>query len=434
MVRRLLMPTLAALLAAGRHRRGRGRSAPDDAPHPLGGAQGLRGRALGRPALQHPAGDGRRAEPDRRHERPEAGVHRPRRRPEERLGPVRRQRLHAGPRVPEQPEGAGRVHARRQRLDGLRPAGRRELARATRPRAGAVLLDAVHPGPAPAPPAGAGDAAVPLRRRPGAVRREPPLDVPRRRVRDAQRPGLLQQPLRRRPRPGRVRGPERGQHRLAEGHVRAREAQARGGRDADRAGRSRLRRLRRHARAAARPEDPGRDGRPARRLRRVPERGARRDDRVPPPGRLRPRRLALLPPRQAAPERRRRSRRELHARRDVRRQPAERNQRRELAEGLDRPALARGLQPTSRRSCRATAPRYPPRRPPTPGPAAAGPGVMRRGRRPPARRAAARPPRRRARRRRRPAGSPPGARPGRRGPRRSRAAAAGAAGSTPRRR
>ena len=55
------------------------------------------------------------------------------------------------------------------------------------------------------------------------------------------------------------------------------------------------------ARAAARSEDARRNRRPARRLPGVPDRAARRSDRVPQAGRLRARRLALLPRRPAVP-------------------------------------------------------------------------------------------------------------------------------------
>ena len=56
-------------------------------------------------------------------------------------------------------------------------------------------------------------------------------------------------------------------------------------------------------RAAARPKDAGRDRRPARRLPGLSGRAARRGHRLPEAGRLRPRRLALLPRGQAVPRR-----------------------------------------------------------------------------------------------------------------------------------
>ena len=79
------------------------------------------------------------------------------------------------------------------------------LARAPRPRAGAALQHALHPRPAPPPPGRPDDAPLPRRQRPRGVRREPPLDARRRHLRDDQHPGLVQQPLRHRAGPGRVR-------------------------------------------------------------------------------------------------------------------------------------------------------------------------------------------------------------------------------------
>ena len=84
----------------------------------------------------------------------------------------------------------------------------------------AVLQHAVHARPAPDAPGGADDAALPRRERAGPVRREPPLDDRPRHLRDAEHPGLVQQPLRHQPRPGRGSGTQRRRHRVDAADVR----------------------------------------------------------------------------------------------------------------------------------------------------------------------------------------------------------------------
>ena len=81
-------------------------------------------------------------------------------------------------------------------------------------------------------------------------------------------------------------------------------------------------------------------------------------DRLRQAGRLRARRLPLLPRRQAVPRQPGPAARELHARRDLRRQPGERQQRRPLGEGARRSAAAATSSPSSRRSCRQTGSRF----------------------------------------------------------------------------
>ena len=88
---------------------------------------------------------------------------------------------------------------------------------------------------------GANRASVPGRQRPGALRREPPLDSRRRHLRHPQCSGLLQQPLRRRPGRGRVCGPQRGEHRLAARDLRRSQKAPFGCGHVDLAGQSRLR-------------------------------------------------------------------------------------------------------------------------------------------------------------------------------------------------
>ena len=125
----------------------------------------VRDRAVGRSAVLDDAGDGRRAEPDRRHEQPGPRVHGARRRPEERLERVHGLRVHAGRCVLQLAARARRVHARRQRLGRLRPDAGLQRPRPARQGAAAVLLDAVHARPASPPPGGSADAAVPGRER-----------------------------------------------------------------------------------------------------------------------------------------------------------------------------------------------------------------------------------------------------------------------------
>ena len=125
----------------------------------------VRDRAVGRPALFDHAGDGRRAEPDRRHEQPGPGLHGARRRPQERLDRMHGRRLHAGALVLQLAASARRVHARRQRLGRLRPDRGIQRSGPAGQGAAAVLLHAVHARPASAAPGGPADAAVPGRER-----------------------------------------------------------------------------------------------------------------------------------------------------------------------------------------------------------------------------------------------------------------------------
>ena len=132
----------------------------------------------------------------------------------------------------------------------------------------------------------------------------------RRDLRDAERPGHVQQPVRQQGRrrgcrPAGVRGTQRGGHRLDAGHVRRGAGAALSGGDVHLAGRSGLQRRPGAGRADAQSGDAGRGRRADGWIPRFPERAARPGDRVSQTGRLRPWRLALLPDRQAVPERRR---------------------------------------------------------------------------------------------------------------------------------
>ena len=203
----------------GRTPRGRGRRAGR-----------LRDRALGRPALLGPPGPGRRPQPDRGHEPPAAQVHGPRRRPEGRQrqrglphpDDVRRRPLCPGAGLLRRAAGAGDPDARRQRLDGLRPAVERrlQLARAARARARGVLLRRPLARAAPHPHDRAAGAAVPRHIGQRSLCREPPLARRRGHLRDARHPGLLQQPVRHGARSTGVGGQELGEHRLAAGDLR----------------------------------------------------------------------------------------------------------------------------------------------------------------------------------------------------------------------
>ncbi|CAA9543162.1 MAG: hypothetical protein AVDCRST_MAG79-2045, partial [uncultured Thermoleophilia bacterium] len=298
-----------ARLARGDLRRGRWRR---------GSARGheLRRRPLGRPALYARAGDHRRAGPDRGHEPRAPGVHDLRRRHQERVDPVYRPGVRGGRGAVRHAAGPGDLRARRQRVDGLPPDEGRRL----------------RPAGAPGIPAGnalrrAAELRAPADGRRAAGRelpRAPALEPPWRRLRDAQRAGLEQQPHRRRGRAGveldahagrpdrgerRVRGPGARHDRLAPGRVRRGPPPGREGADGDDAGRPRLR-----------GHGPGRAGRRRpERLRRPARSPPGGDDRLRPPGRARPRRLAPVPDRQATARRGRRPAGELHARGDVRR-------------------------------------------------------------------------------------------------------------------
>ena len=164
------------------------------------------------------------------------------------------------------------------------------------------------------------DAEVPRCERAATrVRREPPLDDRRRDLRHPERPGIVQQPLRRAgPTPANTRRAIPPTSPGCRRRSRRRKTPFRR-RHAHLSGRSWLRRLTVATRApAARPDDARRP--PAtRRLPGVPHRAARRGHRLQEAGRIRPRRLALLPYRQALPERAGPAARELHARRDFRR-------------------------------------------------------------------------------------------------------------------
>ncbi len=85
-------------------------------------------RPLGRSALFARPGTDRRPESDRGYERAAAGVLGPRWRPEAGLGEqLRRGAVRSFARLLQRAGSAGDVHARRQRLDRLRPAGQRRL-------------------------------------------------------------------------------------------------------------------------------------------------------------------------------------------------------------------------------------------------------------------------------------------------------------------
>ena len=114
-----------------------------------------------------------------------------------------------------------------------RPVERRlQLARAARPRTAGLLQHAVLGRPEADAAGGAEHAVVPgLRERAGhgpdgdqagRLRREPAVDVQERHVRHAERPRLVQQPVRHRAEPRRGGGSERGRHRVAARHVRRR--------------------------------------------------------------------------------------------------------------------------------------------------------------------------------------------------------------------
>ena len=87
-------------------------------------------------------------------------------------------------------------------------------------------------------------------RRPG-LRRKSPLDLQGHHLRHLQRPGLMQQPVRYRSRSGRVRGAERGEHRVAPADLRRGESKTVERGHAGLASRSRLRRQRCDPRAVA---------------------------------------------------------------------------------------------------------------------------------------------------------------------------------------
>ena len=188
-------------------------------------------------------------------------------------------------------------------VDCDRIAGVSLVPGAARLRAAPVLQHRILARPAPDSPRGADGAAVPRTSGPVAVRGESPLGYWRRHLRDAERSGFVQQPVRHGARSSGVRCTQRRQHRLAASDVRARGGAGIGGGDADHAGESGLGRFGSDARTASEPAHASANRRTARWLRGVPQRAPQRGDRVPQAGRLRARRLALLPRRQAVPGR-----------------------------------------------------------------------------------------------------------------------------------
>ena len=173
----------------------------------------------------------RRAEPDRRHERAGARVHRARRRPQGRHGTpvcdaddVQRRAVRAGARL-LQLAARRRPCSRRATTTGPTATARRTAASSrssgSTTSASVFFSTPYSLGQRRLRQEVQTDAALP-RRRHGcrALRREPPLDRRRRHLRDAQRPGLVQQPVRHRARPGRVRRTQRGQHRVDAGDLR----------------------------------------------------------------------------------------------------------------------------------------------------------------------------------------------------------------------
>ena len=141
---------------------------------------------------------------------------------------------------------------------------------------------------------------------------------------DAGHPGLVQQPLRHRAGPGRGGCTQRGRHRLDAADLRRGDGAPLRRGDAHLAGRSRVRRDRWDTRSRSatprrsqRRTDSPTASSPS--CSRCATRWSRSEAR-----RLRPRRLALLPHRQAVPQRAGPAARELHAGRDVRRPPGER--------------------------------------------------------------------------------------------------------------
>ena len=237
---------------------------------------------------------------------------------------LRRRALHAGARLLQLAEGAG-DRSRRATTTGPTATARRTAA-STR-SSGSTTSG--RSSSARRSRSGSTGCARRCRRRRSAsastgrpVRREPALDVRRRHLRDAERAGLVQQPLRHRTRPGRVRRAQRC--RTSPGCRRpSREATA---------GDSAAVMLIAQAdpgcddsdgdpRAAARPEDARARPTASPTASRRSCGAARRGDRLPQAGRLRARRLALLPRRQAAPRRAGARLENFTPRRDVRRQP-----------------------------------------------------------------------------------------------------------------
>lgn len=106
-----------------------------------------------------------------------SGLHRPRRRPEERFQRMHGRGLHSGSRIFWLPEGAGGFHSRRQRLDRLRSHRRLQFSGSTRQRAGVVLQHVVHAGPAQVAAASPIHSFVPGHQRKRSVRGESPLDL-----------------------------------------------------------------------------------------------------------------------------------------------------------------------------------------------------------------------------------------------------------------
>ena len=197
-----------------------------------------------------PAGDGRRAEPDRRHER--AAISRSR-------STTAISRPAAAPRLDHADDLQRRPVRAGARLSSTRSKRRRcsRPATTTGPTAigpptaastrssgsttsAAFLRHAVLARAAPAAPGGAVDAAVPRRQRPDAVRREPPLDaVEGVTYATLNVQGSCNNLCDTAPEPGRVRARNAANIAWLQRDLRRGDSARLGGGDADRAGRSR---------------------------------------------------------------------------------------------------------------------------------------------------------------------------------------------------
>ena len=172
----------------------------------------------------------------------------------------------------------GRRCSRRATTTGRTATGRRTAASSRSSdstRTKRLLQHAVLARPASDAAGGPDDAALPRRER----RRRRACEnrrwtVKRGDLRDGEHPGVVQQPLRHRARPCRVRGAERGGHRLAAADLRQGDGRRLGRGDDHHAGRSWLRPDPTDAGADPRSEDARRDRRASRRLPRLPHRAS----------------------------------------------------------------------------------------------------------------------------------------------------------------
>ena len=231
---------------------------------------------------------------------------------------LHRRDLRPGAQLAQLAEEAGDVHAGRQRLDRLRSPGQRrlQLARTPRPRAPLFFSTPFSMGQAQLQQLVQSTPLCLGVKRPDGVRREPPLDLQGHHVRDPQRAGLVQQPVRHgartRPSTRRATPPTSpGSHE----HVRRGEVQQAPRGDADHhrpipASTSPTPPARR---CAIRTRSPRPTASPTA-SRRSSSRCATKSIAFRKPVVLRPRRLALLPRRQAAPRLAGSAPRELHAR------------------------------------------------------------------------------------------------------------------------